>query len=271
MMHELSQGADYIRWFEEYPYGYYHADTTPLYILAVSDFVRESGDLDFAREIWPSIRKAYDYCASTDEDGDGLMDNTRAGLGAVETGTLRSTDVLTDVYLAAAWTAATPGRAEMASALGERDCSPRGAARRTSRARASLNGRFLDDADPGDRLRAAEERNSAAGSRRPGRHSVSGAVVFDSGRPAVAAALDALGGSGLGADWGARMLSNESALYDPRATTTAPSGRFSAASRRSRSTRTSARMRPGSTSRARSRSRFSRRAATFPSSCPAIV
>jgi hypothetical protein len=28
MMHELSQGAGFIRWFEDYPYGYYHADTT---------------------------------------------------------------------------------------------------------------------------------------------------------------------------------------------------------------------------------------------------
>ncbi len=212
MMHELSQGADYIPWFEKYPYGYYHADTTPLYVLAVSDFVRESSDLDFAREIWPSIRKAYEYCASTDEDGDGLMDNTRAGLGAVETGTLRSTDVLTDVYLAAAWTAATRGASEMASALGERDFSTQASAAH-GRALASLNGRFLDDADPGIAFALLKSGTAqpevttwpAFGLWRG---------LFEQGRPAVAAALDALGGSGLGADWGARMLSNESALYD---------------------------------------------------------
>jgi hypothetical protein len=72
MMHELSQGAGYIKWFEEFPYGYYHADTTPLYIIAVRDYVRASGDVATAKDFWPSIRKAYDYCASTDEDGDGL-------------------------------------------------------------------------------------------------------------------------------------------------------------------------------------------------------
>ncbi len=44
MMHELSQGAGFIRWFEDYGYGYYHADTTPLYIVAVRDYVRASGD-----------------------------------------------------------------------------------------------------------------------------------------------------------------------------------------------------------------------------------
>jgi hypothetical protein len=34
-------------------------------------------------------------------------------------------------------------------------------------------------------------------------------------RPAVEGALDTLAGSGIGADWGARMLSRESALYEP--------------------------------------------------------
>ena len=106
MMHELSQGAGFIRWFEDYGYGYYHADTTPLYIVAVRDYVRASGDAAFARDFWPSMRKAYDYCASTDEDGDGLMDNTKAGVGAVETGALRRRDVLTDVYLGTVWTEA---------------------------------------------------------------------------------------------------------------------------------------------------------------------
>jgi glycogen debranching enzyme len=212
MMHELSQGSDYIAWFEDFPYGYYHADTTPLYVLAVSDFVRESSDLDFAREIFPSIRRAYEYCASTDEDGDGLMDNTRAGLGAVETGALRSTDVLTDVYLAAAWTAATRALSEMATTLGESDFSTMALAAH-ERALASLNRRFLDDENPGIAFallksgRAQPEVTSwpAFGLWRG---------VFEPGRPAVAAALDALSGSRLGADWGARMLSNESALYD---------------------------------------------------------
>ncbi len=211
MMHELSQGAAYIPWFEEFPYGYYHADTTPLYILAVSDFVRESSDSEFAREIWPSIRRAYEYCASTDEDGDGLMDNTLSGLGAVETGALRSTDVLTDVYLAAAWTAATRAASEMAAAVGERDFSTAALAAH-EKAHRSLNRRFLDDESPGVAFallksgKAQLEVTSwpAFGLWRG---------VFERGRPSTAAALDALAGSRLGADWGARMLSNESSLY----------------------------------------------------------
>jgi hypothetical protein len=213
MMHELSQGADYIPWFEEFPYGYYHADTTPLYILAVSDFVRESNDLDFAREIWPSIQKAYEYCASTDEDGDGLMDNTRAGLGAVETGALRSTDVLTDVYLAAAWTAATKAFLELAGALGEGGLVS-GVLSPHEKAFTSLNRRFVADGDsPGIafallRSGAAQPEVTAWPAFGLWRR------VFETERPAVEAALDALAGSRLASDWGARMLSNESALYD---------------------------------------------------------
>jgi glycogen debranching enzyme len=151
MMHELSQGAGYIRWFEDFPYGYYHADTTPLYIIAVRDYVRASGDDAFAKDFWPSIRKAYDYCASTDEDGDGLMDNTKAGLAAVEAGKLRRADVLTDVYLAAVWTEATDAVSELGTALVERDFarSARGA---TRRALASLNRRF-STAEAGSRSR----------------------------------------------------------------------------------------------------------------------
>src|SRR5437660_9970554 len=84
MPHEIAPGAAYIRWFEEFPYAYYHADTTPLCITAVRDYVRASGDAAFAKESWPSVRKAYDYCAAADEDGDGLMDNTKAGVAAVE-------------------------------------------------------------------------------------------------------------------------------------------------------------------------------------------
>ena len=39
--------------------------------------------------------------------------------------------------------------------------------------------------------------------------------VFEVNRPAVAGALDELAGAGIGADWGARMLSRESTLYAP--------------------------------------------------------
>ncbi|MEW5981424.1 MAG: glycosyl hydrolase family 65 protein [Acidobacteriota bacterium] len=213
MMHELSQGAQFIRWFEDFPYGYYHADTTPLYILAVRDYVRASGDAAFGKDVWPSLRKAYEYCAGTDEDGDGLMDNTKAGLAAVETGALRRRDVLTDVYLAAVWTEAADAAAEMAALAGDDGfaASSRAAA---VKARGALNRRFLDD--EGRRIFFAVMKGGQGQAEPtvwPGFGLWRG--VFDADRPAVAGALDDLAGAGVGADWGARMLSIDSSLYEP--------------------------------------------------------
>ncbi len=212
MMHELSQAAGYIRWFEDYPYGYYHADTTPLYIIAVRDYVRASGDVALARDFWPSMRKAYDYCASTDEDGDGLMDNTRAGLAAVETGTLRSRDVQTDVFLAATWTEAAGAAAELAAIAGDGFADT--ARQAATKARAAINRRFLDD--DGRRIFFAVMQDGT-GQAEPTVWPAFGLWrgVFDADRPAVAGTLDDLAGAGVGTDWGARMLSIDSALYEP--------------------------------------------------------
>jgi glycogen debranching enzyme len=212
MMHELSQGAGYIRWFEDYGYGYYHADTTALYIVAVSDYVDASGDTAMARDFWPSMRKAYDYCASTDEDGDGLMDNTKAGVAAAETGSLRSRDVLTDVFLASAWTEATAAAVNLARIADPGFVATAQAAH--DKARASLNRRFLDDA--GKRIYYAVMRDGKGQAEQtvwPAFGIWRG--VFDMTRPAVQGMLDELARPGIGADWGARMLSRESKLYDP--------------------------------------------------------
>jgi hypothetical protein len=213
MMHELSQGAGYIRWFEDFPYGYYHADTTPLYVIATRDYVRASGDLAFARDIWPSIRKAYDYCATTDEDGDGLIDNTKAGVAAVETGKLRRADVQTDVYLAAVWTEATAAAAEIATIAG--DAFAAEARNAHAKARAAINARFLDD--EGKRIYYAWMK-SGKGEAEATAWSAVGIWlgVFDAGRPAVRGMLDELARPGIAADWGARLLSRESAQYEPQ-------------------------------------------------------
>ena len=212
MMHELSQGAAYIRWFEDFPYGYYHADTTALYITAVRDYVRSSGDEALAKDFWPSIRKAYDYCVSTDEDGDGLMDNSKAGLAAVEVGKLRRADLLTDVYLASAWTDAAAATAELAAIAGDPFATTARDAH--AKARAALNRRFLDDA--GQRIYYALMK-TGRGNPEATAWSAFGVWrgVFDAERPAVAGMLDELARPGIAADWGARLLSRESADYEP--------------------------------------------------------
>jgi hypothetical protein len=105
IMHEMSQSASMIPWFKEYPYAFYHADTTPYFIIAMHNYIYASGDIDFLKSSWSSIEKAYTYCLSADTDGDGLMENSQAGLGAVETGALLQ-KIKEDIYLSGVWTEA---------------------------------------------------------------------------------------------------------------------------------------------------------------------
>lgn len=93
--HEISQGANFVNWFTDYPYAFASADATPLYIIAASDYVTESGDLAFVREKWDSLWKAYEFLRST-YDAQGLPQNFGIGHGWVEGGPLLP--VKTELY-----------------------------------------------------------------------------------------------------------------------------------------------------------------------------
>ncbi len=85
--HEISQGTNFVNWFKDYPYPYASADATPLYIIAVNDYVVNSGDTDFAKQKWASLWKAYQFLKST-YDARGLPQNQGVGHGWVEGGPL---------------------------------------------------------------------------------------------------------------------------------------------------------------------------------------
>src|SRR6267378_7816600 len=85
--HEIAQAATFVPWFKDFPYGYASADATPLYIIAMNDYVTESGDVAFAREKWDSVWKAYQFLRST-YDELGFPKNFGVGHGWVEGGPL---------------------------------------------------------------------------------------------------------------------------------------------------------------------------------------
>src|SRR5258708_6042070 len=85
--HEISQGANFVDWFKGYPYPYASADATPLYVIALNDYVVESGDTAFANEKWGSLQKAHAFLKST-YDERGLPQNFGVGHGWVEGGPL---------------------------------------------------------------------------------------------------------------------------------------------------------------------------------------
>ncbi|HEY7351651.1 MAG TPA: amylo-alpha-1,6-glucosidase [Terriglobales bacterium] len=120
MPHEIAQGASFVNWFKDYPYGYASADATPLYIIAVNDYVTESGDRAFAAEKWDSLWKAYQFLRST-YDPQGLPQNFGVGHGWVEGGPLLP--VNTELYQSGLGAQALSALSDLARKAGKDDVS----------------------------------------------------------------------------------------------------------------------------------------------------
>jgi hypothetical protein len=209
MAHELSQAAGYIDWFKDYPYGYIHGDTTPYYIAAFYEYYLWSGDREFLKAGWPSLRRAYDWCLTTDADGDGLMDNSKAGLGALEFGSL--TGIQTDIYLAAVWTQAAYGMAELARTMGEEKLASRAAADH-KKALAALETKFWD-AELGQYSYAFNKEGKLVKELTPW---CAYPLIWNlTSRERAGQTLEKMSASDLTTDWGVRILSAKSSLYEP--------------------------------------------------------
>ncbi|UCC81513.1 MAG: hypothetical protein JSW46_10880 [Gemmatimonadota bacterium] len=117
------------------------ADATPLYLLLAARYLAASGDGATLRREWPHVQSAFEFCLSTDRDGDGLIENTNVGHGWVEFGRLGGHHV--SFYLAGVWVAALTELEVAARALGELDFADE-LAYRAAAARASLELSFFD-------------------------------------------------------------------------------------------------------------------------------
>ena len=82
IMHEFSQTADLVDW-KSTPYFYASADSTPLFVMAMEDYVNTSGDMSFLRDHWDAVKRAYAFTRVHDSDRDGIYENTE-GTGWVE-------------------------------------------------------------------------------------------------------------------------------------------------------------------------------------------
>lgn len=207
IMHELTQSAALLDW-SKYPYGYFHADTTPLYLMSSAAYVFRSGDREFLRQSWPSLEKAYRFCLTT-LDADGLMSNRKAGSAAVETGAL-SGRVEKDVYLAGVWLAGLDGFARVAALAGD------GALAQTAReqlaaGQASLAGWFDEQNGflPFARLKDGSSYKALSSWQ---------AIAVDYGGLPEEKATRAAGAFNrpeLTTDWGTRLFATDSPFYDP--------------------------------------------------------
>jgi len=95
------------------------SDATPLFIVLAGKYFRHSGDTSFLRKYWAGIKRAVNFCFSTDTDGDHLIENTNVGHGWVEGGALFGSH--SSFYLTSCWVAALEEGATMASAMKDHD------------------------------------------------------------------------------------------------------------------------------------------------------
>jgi glycogen debranching enzyme len=122
MPHEISQSAGLVPWFKDYPYPYVSADATPLFILAMNDYAVQSGDLGFVKDKWDNLWRAYQFMRST-YDEQGFAKNIGVGHGWVEGGPLLPVKI--EYYQAGLAVQALDALSNLARLVGKNDASQR--------------------------------------------------------------------------------------------------------------------------------------------------
>jgi glycogen debranching enzyme len=205
--HEISQSASLVPWFKEYAYPYVSADATPLFVIAMNDYVVRSGDLDFAREKWDSVWRAYQFLHST-YDEQGLAQNSGVGHGWVEGGPLLP--VKNEYYQAGLGVAALRALSNLARLVGNTDASKR-LAREFEQGKSTLEQAYWS---PDRKFYAfALKRDN----QRLDELSVLTTVPMWFGLPEAGRAeqtITQLAAEQHQTDWGMRIISRKSGVYD---------------------------------------------------------
>jgi hypothetical protein len=213
--YELPRDSARLPTLPDYPDDPLFGETTPYWLLACYEYWLASGDQAFLRELWPMMVKAFDWSAGTDVNGDGLMDTAAAGAGIQDAGVAKP-EVLTGIYLAAVWTAALDGVAQMADALADGVTRAR-ASQMAAKAQQSLeNGFWVDGKGMYGRALLKPRIGSEYGVDEALSAWPAGAMAF--GLVAAERAdrmLEQIGSAQITADWGARGLSRVHPDYHP--------------------------------------------------------
>jgi glycogen debranching enzyme len=214
IMHEYSQTASEIDWLQ-FPYMYAAADSTPLFLLAMLDYVRASGDTDFLKAHKDAVEKAWAFETDPahDTDHDGIYDNSQ-GTGWVESwpGGMPHQEI----YLALLDQQASHAYAGLQRLLGN-ESQASAAAKRAADISSKIEQEYYD----------AQTGCYAFATNQPGTpnspldrtRTVYPALAWWSGfgNQSLAhgdASLQQLAGHSLNTDWGLRDVSNEEKIYD---------------------------------------------------------
>jgi glycogen debranching enzyme len=206
--HEVSQTATLTDWFNKYPFATASADATPLFIIAVDDYVTQSGDNEFARQNWEHIAKAYDFLKST-YDAEGFAKNEGVGTGWVEGGPL--VPIHSELYQASLAVQAERSLGHLAGLLGKNDLAAQMSSTATDRLN-KIEQKFWIPS------KNAYAFGIGMNSRMNDTVSVEATVPMWFGllnAEHANAMIDQLASSHHSTDWGMRIMSDEAAGYSP--------------------------------------------------------
>jgi glycogen debranching enzyme len=205
--HEIAQGANFVPWFKDYPYPYASADATPLFIVAMNDYVSQSGDIEFARERWENVWKAYQFLRST-YDAQGFAQNAGVGHGWVEGGPLLPVRV--EFYQSGLGVEALRALSNLAGFVGKDDMKKE-LAGEFERQKKALDGAFWIPETKSYAF-ALNQNN-----QRVDEPSVLATVPMWFGLPEAGHAkemITRLADADIETDWGMRIISSRSKVYD---------------------------------------------------------
>jgi GH15 family glucan-1,4-alpha-glucosidase len=206
--HEISQSASVVDWFKDTPYAFASADATPLFIITLNDYVTNSGDVEFAKQKWDNLWRAYGFLRST-YDAQGLARNSGAGTGWIEAGPLYPAG--TELYQASLGLEAVRALSHVARLLGKEDLAK------------ELEQRFERQEPVLDKTFWSPEKKIYDYAVDTSNHRVDVASVLaavpmwfqqldgDHARSMI----EQLAGPDHQADWGMRILSSRDPKYDP--------------------------------------------------------
>ena len=203
--HEISQSSGLLDW-AKYPYMFVHVDLTFQFLSTLGNYFSVTGDQDFIRSHWSSIKAAYDYCRATLDAQDGLPRIPADKEGA------REQDPLSDeMMLSASWASAAQAFAQLATATGQ-GAEAAQASAASAAAKIAINRRYWD----------VRQHTWITGFTRSG----SPLVAHDTGAARIAdknlfsaaqrnAMLDEIASADFQTDWGTRGNAASASSYNP--------------------------------------------------------
>jgi hypothetical protein len=203
MMHEYSQTADLVDWIH-LPYLYAAADSTPLFVMQMADYVKASGDVVYLRKHWDNVKRAYAFTRA--HTTNGVYDNSQ-GSGWVEEWLPKMPQQ--EIYLAALDEQSCEAMGHLAKLMGEDELAL------SATQQAKLIREYLATYRNDDNFYNFSRNKDGSFDRQ---HTIFPTVAWWSGSlglPQSDAMLDAWAEHRFSTDWGVRSMEEGEATYDP--------------------------------------------------------